>query len=165
MYPVILFIIATIYAAVKVSGHSGLSGKEKIAIYLKSLIFFNIGMNGLVAFLAHAFFADITAAGIGWAPGSPFQSEIAAGNLGMAVTGLLSPLFPAYFWLATVLNNVIFVFGATIVHYQQWMLGNAAPYNTGVFVWAADIVFPIIYGGLMLFYYIKYLRTPERVNS
>jgi hypothetical protein len=39
-----------------------------------------VGFNGVVGFLVHTVWADLAAASIGWATGSPFQQEVAGAS-------------------------------------------------------------------------------------
>ena len=68
---------------------------------------------------------------IGWEAGSPFQLEVAFGNLTLGVLGLIAIGRRDGFREATVLSVTIFGFGATIVHAMDiWATGNMAPGNT-----------------------------------
>jgi hypothetical protein len=49
----------------------------------------------------HAFLAAKVALSIGWAPGSPFQSEVALANLAFGLPGVLCIRFKDGFWLTT----------------------------------------------------------------
>lgn len=156
MYPVYLFVLAIISALIIIWRKSYKSEEEILKTLLLCIIFFNVGIGGLIGFLAHSLDPDATAKGIGWAPGSPFQLEIAAANLGIGVLGVLSPFFKPPFWLATVIGSAIFILGAAVVHVKEWRLGDVAPYNWGVFVWVGDILIPIVYVVLMAIYWNKY---------
>ncbi|PJD97016.1 MAG: hypothetical protein CK425_04455 [Parachlamydia sp.] len=161
MFPIIFFMIALLYAFIRIFREKIITLKEQIEVVLKSIIFFNIGCMGLLAFYAHTFMPDETARSIGWPTGNPFQFEVAVANLAFGVLGIISPWFRPLFWAATVMGNVIFLFGAAWGHFVQWELGDAAPYNSGPFVWFGDGVIPLIYGSLMLYYYYRWIKSSE----
>ncbi|CRX38269.1 DUF6790 family protein [Estrella lausannensis] len=119
--------------------------KNFTPILLAYLIFFNIGIMGLLGFYGHAFMADEIARLIGWPTGSPFQSEIAAANLSYGVIGVIAPFMKRPFWYATIIGNAVFLIGALVVHIHQYFaFGNIDPYNIGVFVWVDDLIVPLI---------------------
>lgn len=161
MLPLILAGLAGVLTVLELlyrrfSNHS----KERVlTILLKYVLFFNVGVMGLLAFFAHTIMADETAREIGWAPGSPFQSEIAFANLAFGILGILCLWRHGDFWLATGVGNAAFLLGAACVHILQLMQGNTAPYNAGVFVWVGDVLIPIFY--LILLYYYFHTDRPE----
>lgn len=142
MLPIILFVIAILFSI----GHIWITKQRKnlLGIVISYLIFFNIGIMGLLAFYAHTFMAVQTAELIGWAPGNPFQSEIAAANLAFGILGILSLWLRDLFWVATVLGSSIFLFGAFVIHLIQYSLGNTAPLNIGLFIWFGDLIIPLL---------------------
>lgn len=150
MIPLFLFILAVIFSI----GHLFISKHphNRTEAFLSYLIFFNIGIMGLLAFYAHIFMPDEIAKGIGWTPGSPFQYEIGAVNLAFGVLGVLSLWLRGLFWVATVLGNSIFLLGAFVVHLIQYSHGDTAPLNSGFFVWFGDLILPILYLGLLACY-------------
>jgi len=61
----------------------------------------NVGIAGILGFYSHTFNAAATAEFIAWAPGSPFQFEVATANLAFGVLGVLCLWFGGAFWAAT----------------------------------------------------------------
>jgi hypothetical protein len=52
--------------------------KGRVAeIFLLSFLVITVGIGHVFFFISHTVFADATAASIGWAPGNPFQIEVA----------------------------------------------------------------------------------------
>lgn len=157
MYPIIFFVIAITLATI----HLFASKKKKttqrvLGLYLTYLIFFNIGLQGLLAASGHILMPNVIAEQIGWPTGSPFQFEIGIANLAVGVAGVLCVWFGAGFKLATVAINSIFLFGAAYGHFVQQAKGDTSPYNTGVFLYFGDIIIPAIILILMIAYYMKF---------
>lgn len=162
MITVILFIFALVAASLIVLINKYKTAREIIKAYLLAVIFFNIGVMGLLAAYSHTYMAEETALKIGWLPGSPFQAEIASANLAIGILGVLSPLLKAQFWLATVIGSSVFLLGDAAVHYNEWLKGNDAPYNAGILVWFGDVAMPIIALALIAAYYMTAPNRPYR---
>lgn len=124
-----------------------------IELALLYLIIFCIGLSGLMGAYFHTFLAAQTATNIGWAPGSPFQFEVAMANLAVGVAGILCIWLRGYFCLATVIIASIFIYGAAYGHFVQMAKGDYAPYNTGVFLYLNDIGIPVLYDLLAVVYF------------
>jgi len=124
-----------------------------IELYLLYLIVFCIGVSGIAGAYFHTALAASTAEKIGWAPGSPFQFEVAMANLAVGVAGILCIWFRGYFWLATLVIASIFIYGAAYGHFVQMAKGDHAPYNSGVFLYLNDIGIPVVYDLLGLGYF------------
>jgi hypothetical protein len=105
----------------------------------------NIGVAGLMAAYAHTARAAETARSIGWAPGSPFQFEVAMANLGLGIAGILCIWLGGLFWWATAIASGTFLLGAAYGHIRDILVnGNMAPGNAGVVLYA-DILVPIVH--------------------
>ncbi len=116
-----------------------------VEILLLYLLVVFVGAGGLLAAYAHTFRAAETARYIGWAPGSPFQFEIAMANLTMGVLGLLCIWRRGGFWLATGLASATFGFGVAYGHIVQMIqVGNYAPGNVGPVLWLSDTSVPAL---------------------
>ncbi len=156
MFPVAFFAIGLISALTRVlTSKKKLSGIDKTGIFLLYLIVMCIGVQGLFAFSGHAFEPNIIAEQIGWPTGSPFQFEIAIANLSYGVLGFLCIKFRGKFWMAVIIGNSIFLWGAAYGHFVQLAKGDTSPYNSGVFLYAGDIVIPLIIFILMILYFSK----------
>lgn len=151
-----LFFVALVFTVVHVLIRR-VDDRRAFVIAFDYLLFFNVGMMGLLAFYAHLFRADATAENIGWAPGSPFQSEIGMANLSYGVLGLLSFWMGRKFALATVIGFSILLLGAFVVHIMQYLKGDIAPWNIGVFVWFNDLFLPMIL--LPLAIYVQTIKS------
>lgn len=151
MISLILFIFAIVFTLI----HTAMRHKETsiIEMFLSYLIFFNIGFMGLIAFCGHIFKPNEIAALIGWAPGSPFQSEVGMADLAFGVLGILSIYFRGLFWFATILGASIFFLGDFFIHIIQYNQGDIAPYNIGILVWFGDLFVPILAIILLIAYF------------
>lgn len=128
-----------------------------LEVFLLNYLVFVVGLTGLMAFYAHAFMAAETAESIGWAPGSPFQFEIAGANLAVGVAGILCIWFREKFWLATIIINGILLEVAAYGHIQQIIVAHDyAPNNAGLVLYT-DIIAPIV--GIVL--YILYTKSKK----
>lgn len=132
-----------------------------VEIYLLYFIIFCIGVSGLMGAYFHTFKAAFTAEQIGWAPGSPFQFEVAMANLAIGVAGILCIWFRGYFWLATVIITSIFIYGAAYGHFVQISQGDHSPYNSGVFLYLNDIGIPMVYDVLAVVYFYYFTNLPN----
>jgi hypothetical protein len=107
------------------------------------ILFFSVGVQGLWAGLWHALKGKEVAESIGWQT-SPFQFEIAMGNLGMGVAGVLAPWFGFQYWLALSLVSGIFLWGAAYGHAREMIVKkNFAPNNAGP-IFYTDILVPLL---------------------
>jgi small-conductance mechanosensitive channel len=139
--PVAFVVLALVFAAV---GSRREPGRATFARELvKWFLFFPIGLQGLWAFLGHVFFAEQSAAAIGWQT-SPFQYEVGMANLGIGIVGVLAAFRSIGFQTATALIASIFLMGAGIGHIRQILtVGNFAPDNAGPILFT-DIGVPVV---------------------
>jgi len=157
MYPVLLFFIAV---AAAIAHLFVIKEKAHFRVVIKVLLLYilplNIGISGILAFIAHVFNGPQTAALIGWPAHNPFQMEIGMTNLALGICGLLCIWLRKGFWLATALFGAIFSWGAAYVHILEMAKGNYSPYNSGVFVYIGDMTIPLIYLILSVIYAFQY---------
>lgn len=105
----------------------------------------NLGIGGLMAFYAHTFRAAQTAESIGWAPGSPFQLEVAFANLAYSALGFGSLWLRGLWWWAAAVSNAVFLWGAAYGHIVEIIQHqNYAPGNAGAILYA-DILVPAVH--------------------
>lgn len=132
-----LFLIYPILTVAFIAIHMASSRQARTAegasrAVLTWAIFFNVGVAGIMAAYAHAFRPEATAAYIGWAPGGPFQYEVACANFAFGAMGILCLFFSSMFRLATIVGQGVFLLGAAYGHLQQIQVAqNMAPGNAG----------------------------------
>lgn len=153
MYPLFFFSFAIIASLIHISRTKKRTSAKLAEIFLMYLIFFNIGVQGVFAFMGHAFMANQIAREIGWPIGSPFQFEVAVANLGMGVAGLLGIFWRKTYWLAVLIMSSVFIFGAAYGHFVQMAKGDMSPYNSGIFLYFGDIIIPTIIVIVAIWYF------------
>lgn len=144
MIPIYLFLIAIVCSLIHCLVSRYKEPSEISKTFTLYIVLMNVGIMGLLAFYAHTFLAAPTAEKIGWAPGSPFQFEVAMANLSYGVLGVLAFFIRKSFLTATVIGYSVLLIGALVGHIIQYHYGDTAPYNIGVFVWFNDLFIPIL---------------------
>jgi 4-amino-4-deoxy-L-arabinose transferase-like glycosyltransferase len=105
--------------------------RRRLEVFLLFLLGLGVAGGGIGNFFAHFFISDKVAESIGWAPGSPFQLEVAFANLAFGILGIAATTRRDGFREATVIGATVFSVGATIVHVIDIVeTGNLAPGNT-----------------------------------
>lgn len=129
-------------------------------ISLRYLVAVNTGLGGILAFMGHAFNPDEIAEKIGWAAGSPFQTEVAVANLSFGITGLLSFWVGGTFRVAAATANGIFLLGCGFIHVRDMLShGNTSPLNTGAVLWISDFILPLV---LLIFAVLELKRLESK---
>lgn len=132
---------------------------RRIEVLLVPLFLIGVSGGGISGFFAHFFISDRIAESIGWAPGSPFQLEVAFTNLAFGVLGAIAVVRRDGFREATALGLLVFSAGASVVHFMDMAAsGNFAPGN--LIPGISNIVRP----GLLLVLLLL-LRRSERSGS
>lgn len=130
---IVLYTVLPVVTAAIVSRMSGriTSRPQRVEVYLVFLFGLGVAGSGISNAIAHFFLSDMVAEAIGWAPGNPFQLEIAFANLALGVLGFIAVGRRDGFREATVIAVTVFSVGATIVHVIDIVqTGNLAPGNT-----------------------------------
>lgn len=122
---------------------------EKSKTYLLYFVAISMGFGGLWNFIGHTFLADSVASQIGWAAGSPFQTELAFFTLGSGIAALLAIWLRGHSITALVVTKSVFLYGAAYVHIHDAILyQNYAPLNIGTPL-IGDIIFPTVFLALL----------------
>ena len=122
---------------------------------IELLLLYSMGIAGFRSifsgFVMHFFFADQVAESIGWAAGSPFQTEVAFANLAIGTLGAAT-FWRRDFWLPYLIVSTIFGWGAGFTHLLDMIEhGNDAPNNAGPILYA-DFLMPVARIGLYVLY-------------
>jgi hypothetical protein len=127
------------------------------ALVLNWFLLVVIGVAGLIVVVAHTAFAGVTADGIGFPSGNPFQYEVAVANFAIAVIAFVAVRVQGAFRTAAGLAGGLWYAGDAIVHvYELVAHGNHAPNNSGVFLVTEIII------GLLLLALAAYTATEGR---
>jgi hypothetical protein len=141
-----------------------LNNERIVEIFLLTFLVLSVGIGSIWAFIGHAFISSQVAANIGWAPGSPFQLEVAFANLSIGVLGVLCYWIRGNFWTATVISSSIFLLGAAYGHIINMLqFANYAPGNAGA-VFYMDIIGPIILIVLLIVYKVMGKDNNSSIN-
>jgi hypothetical protein len=155
-FPYIILILTILVAILiilisKITSRA-LNSKRTVEIFLISFLVISVGFGSIWAFIGHFFLSAQVAANIGWAPGSPFQSEVAFANLSIGVLGVLCYWIRDNFWTATVIFSSIFLLGDAYGHIINMIqYSNYAPGNAGSVLYM-DIIGPVILIVLLIAY-------------
>ena len=164
-----IFLFMTVFVAILAVLISKFTNKpldnERIVeIFLLTFLVLSVGIGSIWAFIGHAFISSQVAANIGWAPGSPFQLEVAFANLSIGVLGVLCYWIRGNFWTATVISSSIFLLGAAYGHIINMLqFANYAPGNAGAVLYM-DIIGPIILIALLIVYKVMGKDNNHSIN-
>lgn len=150
-FPVAMWVLAIFAAGVAYGRTPAPRPKGTLPeVFVRYVMVFPVGIQGLWAALGHLGFPAQTAASIGWAP-SPFQFEVGVCNLGIGAVGLIAAFRPSWnFRLAVSIFLLFFLGGAAWGHVLQMILtGNFAPGNAGP-IFYTDILTPVSLLNLLL---------------
>ena len=145
MFQVFFSLLALLAASVHLafSPQRRRSGSAIAGTYLLYLLFFYVGLMGVLTAYAHVFRPVQTSASIGWST-SPYEYEVGMADLTMGVLGVLCLKFRGDFWLATAIANAVWLLGDAVGHIRQMTLyNNHASNNSGIFL-ATEIMMPLV---------------------
>jgi hypothetical protein len=132
-------------AGLLISGFSQLSGSGKSwqEVFWANSVGWLVGAFMFMGSTPHLLMPGPVARSIGWAP-SPFQWELGAATLGMAIAGVLASGQPRAFSLAVIIVFSTFMLGAAIGHVREMVThhnfasGNAGP------IFFYDVLAPLV---------------------
>jgi len=150
-FPLMAWLAALVVAGFMVfRGPRPITAAQVIDQLLRYILVFPVGLMGLWAFTGHVFFAEQSAASIGWAT-SPFQFEVGMANLGLGLAGIIGAFVPSPGFRAGVGVVLLgFLGGAGVGHLVQIaQTGNMAAGNAGPILYT-DFLTPLAVLGLLL---------------
>lgn len=154
-FPLYLVGLAILFAFIGIFRSQTKDASTIGSSFIRWILFFSIGLQGLWAFYGHVFLPDQAAADIGWKP-SPFQYEVGVANLGLAVIGFVGAFAGRGFQLAATLMSTCFLWGAAVGHIRQMILAhNFEPGNAGA-IFYTDIGIPL---ALLILIGIRHRKT------
>lgn len=158
MFPVIFFSIAIVLALIHIFRLKKRTNARIIELLLVYLVVFNYGIQAIFAATFQTLQPLQTAERIGFTP-SPFEFEVAMGNIGMGIAALMAMFWRGRYILGPVITCTIFIYGAAYGHVVQYMKGDHAPYNSGIFFWFGDVIIPTIILLLAVAYYVSVISN------
>lgn len=136
-----MFLLATLFILL----HTAVRFRH-VAFYeivYRWMALFALGFTGIYTFVMHAFYAEYTAATIGWAV-SPFQYEVAMADLALGLLGVFSFRASYGFRLATVIAAMTMLWGDASGHIYQMIVNNDFELGNAGTWFCLDIVIPLI---------------------
>jgi hypothetical protein len=118
-------------------------------LYLLYTLVVGVGVGGLFGAMGHLFAADKVAEQLGWATGSPFQTEVGLFDLAFGVLGVCCIWFRGQWWYAVTVGWTIFAVGAAGVHLHE-MAGatDNGSLNAGSVL--PDLIVPVLLVALLI---------------
>lgn len=163
MLSILLFILSCTLTVTHLTYKKGWYFPKSVETFLAYILFFDMGMMGLLAAYAHVFMGPETAESIGWEPGSPFQFEIGMANLAFGVLGILCYWQRGRFWDAAIIGWCVLFFGCFIGHVINYFTyNNMAPYNFGPYIWFYDLFLPLLV--LILWINLRFNKKNIEIN-
>jgi len=153
-FSVVFVIVAIIYATVSILVYDA----RVVEAFLGSLLMWFVGYAGIGACVLHWYrpTADKIAEGIGWAPGSPFQKEVAAADGAFGVLGVLCGWIGGDFWTATAIGASCMYFLMGIGHVLDIVRNkNLSIYNAGSILYT-DLLVPVVLIALLILWKMGY---------
>lgn len=141
-FPILLYVLAILLSTIIVSARRQRRQKRhNINTFIAYIMLFAVGFSGIWGFILHVFFPVQAAANAGWNT-SPYQFEVAMGDLAMGACGVFAFKASHGFRVATTLFVSIYLWGSAAGHAVQMILfNNFTPGNAGI-VYVTDIIIP-----------------------
>ncbi len=108
----------------------------------RGLLFWSVGIQGLLTAYGHTGLAAQTAAALGWPPGTPFQYELGMAHLALGFLGISGEWFPS-FRAPTALAYSVFAIGCGSGFLARMLHGMSTSLGTAVNVWISDCAVPL----------------------
>ena len=153
-FSVVWVIVAIINATVSVLVYDA----RVVAAFLGNLLFWCVGIQCISSCVLHWYrpTADKIAEGIGWAPGSPFQKEVAAAAGAFGILGILCSWISGDFWTATAIGASFMFFLMGIGHVLDIVRNkNMSIYNAGSVLYT-DLLVPVVLIALLILWKMGY---------
>lgn len=140
-------IIVIVVALIVATAHLFFSKKPRTAdralsLYLLYTLVVGVGIGGLFGAMGHLFSPDRVAEELGWATGSPFQTEVGLFDLAFGVLGICCIWFRKQWWYAVTVGWTVFAVGAGVNHLRLMGGEQGASLNAGSVL--PDLVVPAL---------------------
>ncbi len=119
------------------------TGVRALDLYLLYTLVVGVGVGYLFAGLGHLLMADRIAEQLGWATGSPFQTEVGLYDVAFGVLGICCIWLRREWWYATAVGVTVFSVGAGINHVRLLLgTGGSGSLNAGSVL--PDLIVPVL---------------------
>jgi hypothetical protein len=118
------------------------TSRRVIDIYLLYALVVGVGIGGLFGAVGHLMAPDRVAEQLGWATGSPFQTEVGFFDLAFGVLGICCIWFRDQWWYAVTVGWTVFAVGAGINHLRLMGESQGGALNAGSVL--PDLVVPAL---------------------
>jgi hypothetical protein len=119
------------------------TGRRAAELYLLYTLVVGVGIGGLFGAMGHLFAPDKVAEQLGWATGSPFQTEVGLFDLAFGVLGVCCIWFRGQWWYAVTVGWTVFAVGAGVNHlYEMSGSANNGALNAGSVL--PDLIVPAL---------------------
>ena len=120
MTTIVIIVIGLVAATVHLyASHKPRTADRALELYLLYTLLLGVGFGGLFGAMGHLLLADRVADSLGWATGSPFQTEVGLFDLAFGVLGICCIWIRGQWWVATAIGWSIFAVGAGVVHIRD----------------------------------------------
>ncbi len=153
-FSVVWVLVAIINATVSILVYDA----RVVAAFLGNLLFWCVGIQCISSCVLHWYrpTADKIAESIGWAPGSPFQKEVAAAAGAFGILGILCSWISGDFWTATAIGASFMFFLMGIGHVLDIVRNkNISIYNAGSVLYT-DLLVPVVLIALLILWKLGY---------
>lgn len=165
MISFLLFLCAIVCAIVHLTYKKGWRLSTSLETFTAYILFFTMGLMGVLAAYAHIFMGREIAESIGWEAGSPFQFEMGVANLSYGVLGILAFWIRGRFWDAAILGWSVLLLGCFVGHVISYTTdNNTAPYNIGAPIWFYDLFLPLLLLSLLGWLHLSGHRAKSGVD-
>lgn len=143
MLSIIVIVAALVVATIHLYVSKQPRGPRRtLDLYLLYTLVVGVGIGGLFGAMGHLMTPDKVAEQLGWATGSPFQTEVGLFDLAFGVLGICCIWFRAQWWYAVTVGWTVFAVSAGINHLLLVGSGESAALNTGSVL--PDLIVPAL---------------------
>jgi hypothetical protein len=133
------------------------TSRRVLDLYLLYTLVVGVGVGGLFGASGHLLAPDKVAEQLGWATGSPFQTEVGLFDLAFGVLGICCIWFREQWWYAVTVGWTVFAVGAGVNHLLEMSgTGNNGSLNAGSVL--PDLIVP----ALLVVLLVVRARTGQR---
>jgi hypothetical protein len=158
---VLALVVATVHLFVSRKPRTGVRALD---LYLLYTLVVGVGIGYLFVGLGHLLMADRIAEQLGWATGSPFQTEVGLYDVAFGVLGICCIWLRREWWYATAVGVSVFAVGAGINHVRVRLGSGGGSLNAGSVL--PDLIVPVLLVAFFLArHYVARRESGGRVRA